>query len=137
MLLMSNSLKVVNIALVFCASFNLLAIFIRMRFIFTLCSDLVPAISFFLRHFRRNSQEHQDIIDLLHTHSIQVRQYAGARNPAHHVGVLHYRVEQVRGADHAKTTKSYRRDGAVHTCPHFTKILTWSWPCVLIIQAAQ
>merc|ERR1719369_2466231 len=45
MLLMSNSLKVVNIALVFCASFNLLAIFIRMRFIFTLCSDLVPAIS--------------------------------------------------------------------------------------------
>merc|ERR1719153_1527070 len=45
MLLMSNSLKVVNIASVFCASFNLLAIFIRMRFIFTLCSDLVPAIS--------------------------------------------------------------------------------------------
>merc|ERR1711970_357403 len=38
MLLMSNSLKVVNIALVFCASFNLLAIFIRMRFIFTLLS---------------------------------------------------------------------------------------------------
>merc|ERR1719369_660284 len=45
MLLMSNSLKVVNIALVFCASFNLLAIFIRIRFILTRCSDLVPAIS--------------------------------------------------------------------------------------------
>merc|ERR1719153_2051297 len=45
MLLMSNSLKVVNIALVFCASFSLLAIFRRIRFIFTLCSDLVPAIS--------------------------------------------------------------------------------------------
>merc|ERR1712212_397540 len=35
---MSSSLKVVNIALVFCASFSLLAIF-------TLCSLLVPAIS--------------------------------------------------------------------------------------------
>merc|ERR1712123_564888 len=45
MLLMSSSLKVVSMALVFCASFNLLAIFRRMRFIFTRCSDLVPAIS--------------------------------------------------------------------------------------------
>merc|ERR1719228_1483804 len=45
MLLMSNSLKVVNIALVFCASFSLLAIFRRIRFILTRCSDLVPAIS--------------------------------------------------------------------------------------------
>merc|ERR1719483_1044519 len=44
-LLMSNSLKVVNMALGFWASFSLLAIFRRMRFIFTLCSDLVPAIS--------------------------------------------------------------------------------------------
>merc|ERR1719209_1726878 len=42
---MSNSLKVVNIALVFCASFSLLAIFILILFIFTLCSLLVPAIS--------------------------------------------------------------------------------------------
>merc|ERR1719427_1677528 len=33
-------------ALVFWASFNLLAIFRRMRFILTRCSDLVPAISF-------------------------------------------------------------------------------------------
>merc|ERR1712172_126992 len=41
----SNSLKVVNIALVFCASFSLLAIFNLIRFIFTLCSLLVPAIS--------------------------------------------------------------------------------------------
>ena len=40
MLLMSSSLKVVSMALVFCASFNLLAIFRRMRFIFTRCSDL-------------------------------------------------------------------------------------------------
>merc|ERR1719233_330230 len=45
MLLISNSLKVVSMALVFCASFNLLAIFSLMRFILTLCSDLVPAIS--------------------------------------------------------------------------------------------
>merc|ERR1719318_274029 len=45
MLLMSNSLKVVSMALVFWASFNLLAILRRMRFIFTRCSDLVPAIS--------------------------------------------------------------------------------------------
>merc|ERR1719470_340458 len=45
MLLMSNSLKVVSMALVFWASFNLLAIFRRMRFILTRCSDLVPAIS--------------------------------------------------------------------------------------------
>merc|ERR1719318_109725 len=45
MLLMSNSLKVVSMALVFWASFNLLAIFKRMRFILTRCSDLVPAIS--------------------------------------------------------------------------------------------
>merc|ERR1719397_1506762 len=37
---MSSSLKVVNIALVFCASFSLLAMFIL-----TLCSLLVPAIS--------------------------------------------------------------------------------------------
>merc|ERR1719400_677926 len=42
---MSSSLKVVNIALVFCASFSLLAIFILILFIFTLCSLLVPAIS--------------------------------------------------------------------------------------------
>merc|ERR1711971_138867 len=41
----SSSLKVVNIALVFCASFSLLAIFNLIRFIFTLCSLLVPAIS--------------------------------------------------------------------------------------------
>merc|ERR1719464_392656 len=41
----SNSLKVVNIALVFWASFSLLAIFNLIRFIFTLCSLLVPAIS--------------------------------------------------------------------------------------------
>merc|ERR1712181_21136 len=41
----SNSLKVVNIALVFRASFSLLAIFNLIRFIFTLCSLLVPAIS--------------------------------------------------------------------------------------------
>merc|ERR1712192_216146 len=41
----SNSLKVVNIALVFCASFSLLAIFNLILFIFTLCSLLVPAIS--------------------------------------------------------------------------------------------
>merc|ERR1719184_785405 len=42
---MSSSLKVVNIALVFCASFSLLAIFNLLLFIFTLCSLLVPAIS--------------------------------------------------------------------------------------------
>merc|ERR1712012_1226978 len=42
---MSSSLKVVNIALVFWASFSLLAIFILILFIFTLCSLLVPAIS--------------------------------------------------------------------------------------------
>merc|ERR1712212_1021691 len=42
---MSSSLKVVNIALVFCASFSRLAIFILILFIFTLCSLLVPAIS--------------------------------------------------------------------------------------------
>merc|ERR1719234_2718630 len=41
----SSSLKVVNIAFVFCASFSLLAIFNLIRFIFTLCSLLVPAIS--------------------------------------------------------------------------------------------
>merc|ERR1712051_593225 len=39
---MSSSLKVVNIALVFCASFSLLAIFILILFILTLCSLLVP-----------------------------------------------------------------------------------------------
>merc|ERR1719362_1611247 len=39
---MSSSLKVVNIALVFCASFSLLAIFILILFILTRCSDLVP-----------------------------------------------------------------------------------------------
>ena len=43
--LMSNSLKVVNMALVFCASFNRPAIFCLIRFILTRCSDLVPAIS--------------------------------------------------------------------------------------------
>merc|ERR1719209_1366458 len=42
---MSSSLKVVNIALVFWASFSLLAIFNLILFIFTLCSLLVPAIS--------------------------------------------------------------------------------------------
>merc|ERR1719209_876904 len=42
---MSSSLKVVNIALVFCASFSLLAIFNLILFIFTPCSLLVPAIS--------------------------------------------------------------------------------------------
>merc|ERR1719462_1066546 len=42
---MSSSLKVVNIALVFWASFSLLAIFSLILFIFTLCSLLVPAIS--------------------------------------------------------------------------------------------
>merc|ERR1712192_327382 len=41
----SNSLKVVNIALVFWDSFSLLAIFNLILFIFTLCSLLVPAIS--------------------------------------------------------------------------------------------
>merc|ERR1712228_844688 len=45
MLLMSNSLKVVSMALVFCASFRRLAIFCLILFIFTLCSDLVPAIA--------------------------------------------------------------------------------------------
>merc|ERR1719233_56267 len=45
MLLISNSLKVVSMALVFCASLSLLAIFSLIRFILTLCSDLVPAIS--------------------------------------------------------------------------------------------
>merc|ERR1719187_2568150 len=44
MLLMSNSLKVVSIALVFWASFSLLAIFSLILFILTRCSDLVPAI---------------------------------------------------------------------------------------------
>merc|ERR1719430_2050343 len=42
---MSSSLNVVNIALVFCASFSLLAIFNLILFILTLCSLLVPAIS--------------------------------------------------------------------------------------------
>merc|ERR550517_557934 len=42
---MSSSLKVVNIALVFCASFSLLAIFILILSSLTLCSLLVPAIS--------------------------------------------------------------------------------------------
>merc|ERR1712045_972139 len=42
---MSSSLKVVNIALVFCASFSLLAIFNLILFIFTLCPLLAPAIS--------------------------------------------------------------------------------------------
>merc|ERR1719180_69119 len=41
----SSSLKVVNIAFVFWASFSLLAIFNLILFIFTLCSLLVPAIS--------------------------------------------------------------------------------------------
>ena len=44
--LMSSSLKVVSIALVFCASLRRCAIFSRMRFILTLCSERVPAISF-------------------------------------------------------------------------------------------
>merc|ERR1740128_1434859 len=44
MLLMSSSLKVVSMALVFCASFSLLAIFNLILFILTRCSDLVPAI---------------------------------------------------------------------------------------------
>lgn len=42
---MSISLKVVSMALVFCAVFNRSAIFNRILFIFTLCSDLVPVIS--------------------------------------------------------------------------------------------
>lgn len=42
----SISLNVVNIALTFCASFNLDAIFNRILFILTLCSVLVPVISF-------------------------------------------------------------------------------------------
>merc|ERR1719187_232828 len=42
---MSSSLKVVSMALVFCASFNLEAIFSLILFIFTLCSERVPAIS--------------------------------------------------------------------------------------------
>merc|ERR1719312_47542 len=45
MLLMSNSLKVVSIALVFCASLRRLAIFCLILFILTLCSDLVPAMA--------------------------------------------------------------------------------------------
>merc|ERR1719449_377457 len=45
MLLMSSSLKVVSMALVFCASFSLLAIFILILFILTRCSDLVPAMA--------------------------------------------------------------------------------------------
>ena len=43
--LMSNSLKVVNMALVFCASFNRPAILSLIRFILTRCSERVPAIS--------------------------------------------------------------------------------------------
>ena len=43
---MSSSLKVVSMALVFCASLSLCAIFSRIRFILTLCSERVPAISF-------------------------------------------------------------------------------------------
>ena len=42
---MSSSLNVVSMALVFCASLSLWAIFILILFILTLCSDLVPAIS--------------------------------------------------------------------------------------------
>ena len=42
--LMSSSLKVVNIALVFWASLSLLAIFILILFILTRCSDRVPAM---------------------------------------------------------------------------------------------
>merc|ERR1719189_3453254 len=42
---MSSSLKVVSMALVFCASFSREAIFMRILFIFTLCSERVPAIS--------------------------------------------------------------------------------------------
>merc|ERR1719312_2123585 len=45
MLLMSNSLKVVSMALVFCASLRRLAIFCLILFILTLCSDLVPAMA--------------------------------------------------------------------------------------------
>merc|ERR1740128_1615676 len=45
MLLMSSSLKVVSMALVFCASFSLLAIFNLILFILTRCSDLVPAMA--------------------------------------------------------------------------------------------
>ena len=44
MLLMSSSLKVVSMALVFWASFSLLAILSLILFILTRCSDLVPAI---------------------------------------------------------------------------------------------
>ena len=43
-LLISSSLKVVSMALVFWASFSLLAILSLILFILTLCSDLVPAI---------------------------------------------------------------------------------------------
>lgn len=43
--LISISLKVVSMALVFCASFNRAAIFSRMRFILTRCSVRVPVIS--------------------------------------------------------------------------------------------
>lgn len=43
--LISISLKVVNIALTFWASFNLCAIFNRILFILTRCSVLVPVIS--------------------------------------------------------------------------------------------
>merc|ERR1711942_19352 len=42
---MSSSLNVVSIAFVFWASFNLEAIFWRILFILTLCSERVPAIS--------------------------------------------------------------------------------------------
>ena len=42
---MSSSLNVVSMALVFCASLSLWAIFILILFILTLCSDRVPAIS--------------------------------------------------------------------------------------------
>ena len=42
---MSSSLNVVSMAQVFWASFSVLAIFCLIRFILTLCSDLVPAIS--------------------------------------------------------------------------------------------
>merc|ERR1719312_1328667 len=45
MLLMSNSLKVISMALVFCASLRRLAIFCLILFILTLCSDLVPAMA--------------------------------------------------------------------------------------------
>ena len=67
-----------------------------------------------LSHLGGDSQQHQHVIALCHTHSIQVRQHVSTGNLALHVGIFNQGIEEVCGLDKGETTVSEGGDAGIH-----------------------